>query len=178
MPMTRIADSSSAARVLFDAVLHPHHSLGPAGVRLVIGVVVVASTALSLVFLVIGAWPVVGFFGLDVLLVWWAFRANDRARRVYERVRLTDAELTVQRVAWMRPDRRWSFQPYWLRVRMDDPPRHESQVTLSSHGRMVTVGAFLTPEERLDFANALRDALRAWRRGPCAPAGPEPDPAR
>ncbi|WP_247878218.1 DUF2244 domain-containing protein [Azospirillum sp. TSO22-1] len=173
MPMTSIADPTSAARVFFDAVLHPHRSLGRTGFLILMAAVAAVSFAVSLVFFLLGAWPVVGFFGIDVLLVWWAFRASYRSARLYERVRLTEEELTVQRVAWKQPDRRWSFQPYWLRVRMDDPPEHESQVTLSSHGRTVVVGSFLTPDERLEFATALQDALRAWRRAPCAPCAPE-----
>lgn len=173
MPMTSIADSTSAARVFFDAVLHPHRSLGPQGFRILMATVAAVSFGVSLVFYLLGAWPVVGFFGIDVLLLWWAFRASYRSARLYERVRLTEEELTVQRVAWKQPDRRWSFQPYWLRVRMDDPPEHESQVTLSSHGRTLVVGSFLTPDERLEFATALQDALRAWRRSPCAPCAPE-----
>ncbi len=172
--MTSIAGSTSAVRVFFDAVLHPHRSLGRTGFLVLMGAVAFVSTAVSLVFFLLGAWPIVGFLGLDVLLLWWAFRANYRSARLYERVRLTGEELTVERVAWKQPDRRWSFQPYWLRVSMDDPPGHESQVTLSSHGRTVTVGSFLSPDERLEFANALRTALRAWRRTPCAPCAPEP----
>ena len=174
MPMTSIAEPASPARVFFDAVLHPHRSLGRTGFLVLMGAVGFISFAVSVAFFLLGAWPVVGFFGLDVLILWWAFRANYRSARLYERVRLTEEELTVQRVAWKQPDRRWSFQPYWLCVRMDDPPEHESQVTLCSHGRTVTVGAFLSPEERLEFANALQDALRAWRRAPCAPCAPEP----
>lgn len=161
--MTTAADSEAAARVFFDAVLHPHRSLGRTGFLVLMGAVALAATVVSLGFLLLGAWPVAGFCGLDVLLLFWAFRASYRSARLYERVRLTGEELTVHRVAWRQPERRWRFQPYWLRVRMDDPPEHESQVRLCSHGRSVTVGAFLTPDERLAFANALRDALRAWR---------------
>ncbi|WP_029010893.1 DUF2244 domain-containing protein [Azospirillum halopraeferens] len=156
-------------RVFFDAILHPHRSLGRTGFLVLMAAVVLVSAVVGTAFLVQGAWPVTGFFGLDVLLLWWAFRANYRSARRYERVRLTDRELTVQRVAWKQPDRTWRFQPHWLRVSMDDPPRHESQVTLSSHGRSVVVGSFLSPDERADFARALRRALDAWRRPPCRP---------
>ncbi len=158
-------------RVFFDAILHPHRSLGRRGFRVLMGVVVLANLTIAGVFAAGGAWPVVPFCGLDVLVLWLAFRANYRSARLYERIRLTDSDLTVQRVAWRKPEKRWTFQPYWLRVSMDDPPRHESQVTLSSHGQSVVVGAFLSPEERGDFARALTRALAAWRR---APGRPEP----
>lgn len=173
-PATASPAPRPGTRVLFDAILHPHRSLGRTGFLVLMGAVVLVSAAVGLFFLAQGAWPVTGFFGIDVLLLYWAFRANYRSARLYERVRLTDEDLTVRRVAWNRPERVWTFQPYWLRVSMDDPPRHESQVTLSSHGQSVVVGSFLSPDERLEFARALEGALAAWRRAPCAPCAPEP----
>ncbi|HEY0836303.1 MAG TPA: DUF2244 domain-containing protein [Azospirillum sp.] len=171
--MTNVVHSPPPRRVFFDAILHPHRSLGRTGFRVLMGAVVLVSLGVGAAFWAIGAWPVTGFFGLDVVVLYWAFRANYRSARLYERVRLTDADLTVRRVAWKKPERVWTFQPTWLRVSMDDPPRHESQVRLSSHGQSVTVGAFLSPDERLEFARALNGALAAWRRAPCdaEPAG-------
>src|SRR3546814_17814143 len=67
--------------------------------------------------------------------------------------------LVVEKVDHKGACRSWSFQPNWLRVSMDDPPRHESQVTLSSHGQAIPGGSFLPPEERLDFAQARGAAL-------------------
>lgn len=158
-----------APRVFFDAILHPHRSLGCKGFRILMGVVILANLLIAGIFVANGAWPVVPFCGLDVLILWLAFRVNYRSARLYERVRLTDTDLTVQRVAWKKPERRWTFQPYWLRVSMDDPPRHESQVTLTSHGQSVVVGSFLSPDERAEFAKALNGALTTWRRAPCPP---------
>ena len=159
----------SAPRVFFDAILHPHRSLGRKGFRILMGVVILANLVIAGIFLAHGAWPVVPFCGLDVLILWLAFGANYRSARLYERVRLTDTDLTVQRVAWKKPEKHWTFQPYWLRVSMDDPPRHESQVTLTSHGQSVVVGSFLSPDERAEFAKALNGALTTWRRNPCRP---------
>lgn len=160
-----------AHRVFFDAILHPHRSLGRGGFRVLMGVVVVLNLIVGGLCLAAGAWPVVPFCGLDVLLIWIAFKLNYRAARLYERVRLTDADLTVQRVAWKKPERRWTFQPYWLRIRVEDRPDAPQQVTLTSHGQSVQVGSFLSPDERVEFARSLEDALRLWRRPPC-PAAP------
>ncbi len=165
--------AAGAPHVFFDAVLHPNRSLGLAGFRILMLLVVLVSAVAGGLFLATGAWPVTGLFGLDALILWWAFRANYRAARIYERVRLTSSDLTVERVRHGQPGRSWSFQPYWLRVTMDDPPRHESQVTLSSHGQTVVVGSFLSPDERLEFAKALKGALDAWRANPCAAAPAE-----
>ncbi len=155
---------NAVTRIFFDAILRPHRSLTPAGLLILLGAVLFISGALSLAFCLLGAWPVAGFLGMDTVILCWAFYANNRAARLYERVWLTRDALTVQRVVWRRVDRCWRFQPYWLRVTMDDPPEHSSQVMLRSHGRTLIVGSFLTPDERLEFAAALRDALRAWRR--------------
>src|SRR3546814_6385492 len=105
------------------------------------------SVTMGGVFYFSGAWPIFGFYGLDVVILYLALRQNYRRARRYEQVRLTDGMLVVEKVDHKGACRSWSFQPYWLRVSMDDPPRHESQVTLSSHGQAITVGSFLSPEE-------------------------------
>lgn len=157
--------------VFFRAVLHPNRSLSPRGFRLLMLAAGGLCLALGMAFFLMGAWPIVGFLGLDVLLLYGAFKLSYRSGRLYETVELTDSALTVERVEPKGRARRWSFQPAWLRVRMDDPPRHNSQVTITSHGQSVTVGSFLAPEERLDFAKALNGALdRARRPGTLAGA--------
>lgn len=156
--------------MFFDTTLHPHRSLGRVGFCVLMGVVTLLNLVIAGVFLANGAWPVVPFCGLDVLLLWLAFRVNYRDARQYERIRLTQADLTVQRVHWKAPERRWTFQPYWLRISHDEGADRDRQVVLSSHGQSVGVGSFLSPEERSAFARALDDALRAWRRPPCPPA--------
>lgn len=150
-------------QVLFDAILRPHRSLSRSGFLIVMAVAATVSLSIGGYFFLKGAWPVFGFFGLDLALLYGAFRLNYRSGRLYETVRLTERALVVERVEAKGNSRTWTFQPYWLRVTMDDPPEHESQVTLSSHGRSLIVGSFLSPEERLDFAKALRDALQRLR---------------
>ena len=46
---------------------------------------------------------------------------------------------------------------------MRDSPEHDSQLTLRSHSRSLTVGSFLTAEERLEIAQTLRVALDRLR---------------
>lgn len=154
--------------VLFDAVLFPHRSLPPAGFWLLISIVAGFSFAAGMLFVMIGAWPVFGFFGLDVLLLAWCFRRSYWQARLYETVRLTERSLTVRRVDPGGKALTWTFQPYWLRVEMDDPPQHESQLTLASHGRRLAIGSFLAPEEKAEFARALRAALQSARAAPSA----------
>ncbi len=149
--------------VVFDAVLSPHRSLSPQGFLVLMAAVCAVSFTGGLFFFLAGAWPVVGFLGLDVLLIYFAFKINYRRGRAYETLQLTPKRLQVERVSPKGKVARWSFQPAWLQILMDDPPAHHSQLTLRSHGRSLVVGAFLTPDERLDLAKSLRNALSNLR---------------
>ena len=110
------------------------------------------------VFLILGAWPIFGFFGLDLLLFYWAFRVNYRNGQIYETIQLTPNRLVVR---YFQIDgtatKEWVFQPYWLQIRID---RQKNQLQLRSHGRSLTVGSFLTSPERETLAKALQEALR------------------
>lgn len=162
-------------RVFFEAVLHPHRSLSPRGFLWVMAALGVPLAVLGIVFMSIGAWPVMGFCGLEFVLLYAAFRINFRDGRACERLRLSDSALEVSRIDGRgRNGGVWHLQPNWLRVSIDEPPQHDSQLVLSTHGRNVVVGAFLTPEERLDLAQALRRAIDVWRNAPppCAAATP------
>jgi uncharacterized membrane protein len=148
---------------VFDAVLTPHRSLSPFGFFLLMSAVALVGFSMGVGFLLLGAWPVFGFCGVEIGLFYLLFRLNYRSARMFEHVRLTPALLTVERHDTRGRVSRWTFQPYWLRVSMDDPPQHDSRVILSSHGRTLAVGSFLGPEERLDFARALDAALARAR---------------
>ncbi len=156
---------AAPAALRFDAVLHPHRSLPPTGFVIFMIVLAGISFLAGLAFLYMGAWPVFGFFGLDVLLVYFAFRLNYRSGRAYQTVQLSATDLLVRDIDPRGRERSWRFEPTWLRVDLDDPPGPRSPLALCSHGGTLVIGAFLTPEEKQDFAQALRGALRDWRAG-------------
>lgn len=165
--MIELVPPSSAARpVFFRAILHPHRSLSPAGFRWLMLAITGLSLGVGTLFFLNGAWPIVGFLGLDVALVYWAFRASYRSARLYETVELDESALTVERVEAERPVRSWQFQPAWLRVSLDGPEEGAGHVLLSSHGRHLVVGGFLPPQERQDLAQDLTAALHRWRLPP------------
>ena len=145
--------------VHFDAVLHPHRSLSPRAFLIVMIVVSGISFAGGMVFLLMGAWPVFGFFGLDVLLIYVAFKFNFRDGKRYERVVLTDETLELRRVAPDGSETRSSLQPYWTRVLIDEA----GCLLLRSHGRSLELGKFLIEEEKESFRAALEAALRGQR---------------
>jgi uncharacterized membrane protein len=145
--------------VHFDAVLHPHRSLSPRAFMVVMAVLGTASFISGMIFLLQGAWPVFGFFGLDVLLVYIAFRRNFRDGRLYERVMLTDETLELLRVTPEGGETRLAFQPYWTKVLVDE----RGCLLLRSHGRSTELGRLLVDHEKESFCAALDHALRAAR---------------
>ena len=149
--------------IRFDAILHPHASLTPRGFFLLMAFIGVISFCAGVAFVIAGAWPVFGFFGVDMILVYLAFKLNFRDARRYETLQLTDTTLTVERVAPSGKRERWRFQPYWLQVEIDDNPAPGSSLTLRSHGRIIEIGSFLTVDEKVDLANALRAELNKLR---------------
>jgi uncharacterized membrane protein len=161
MPAAVNAAPASAAAPPFDAVLYPNRSLGAAGFYTLMGAIVTVSAAVGAAFMLAGAWPVSGFLGLDVLLLYLAFRWNYRQGRRAEFIRLDMSGLTVRRVDPDGRAREWRFEPYWVRVALEDRPRGDGQLVLSSHGDRLVIGAFLTVAERRELARALKAALRA-----------------
>lgn len=151
------------ASLLFDAVLRPNRSLGPRGFLILMAFVSAVSFAAGVAFMAIGAWPVFGFFGLDVLALYVAFRLSYRAGRLYETVQLDERELRVARVEPNGRSAAWSLPAYWARVAVEGEPEGPGHVLLVSSGRSVAVGAFLAPEERESLAAALGEALRKAR---------------
>lgn len=162
--MSQIAPSGAlsapALPARFDAVLYPNRSLPPFGFMILMLAVVSVSAAIGAGFALAGAWPVTGFLGLDVLLLFLAFRWNYREGRRTETIRLDRDGLLIRRTEPGGQVRSWRFEPYWVRVKMEGPPGPGSRLVLSSHGTSLVIGAFLTPSERVEVAQALQAALR------------------
>lgn len=150
--------------VLFHAYLYPHRSLDKKGFLIFMSVLLAMNALISFFFYHMGAWPVVGFMGLEILMIWLMFRASYLSAHDYETVTLTRDELIIEDHTRARPYRRWTFHPAWAQIIMDDPACHDSELTVLSHGKGVIIGSFLTPEERLDLADNLRNHLYECRK--------------
>ena len=152
---------------LFSALLTPHRSLSRTGFLVLMAFVSAVSFAAGLAFLLMGAWPVLGFFCLDVLAIYWAFRVNFRHAEATEEIRVTPSELRVRRVSHRGRVVEWVLNPLW--VRLDQKTHAEfgiEKLYLVSKGRRVSIARFLGPDEKASFAKALTAALQAARRGP------------
>ncbi len=152
---------------LFSALLTPHRSLSRTGFLVLMTFVSAVSFAAGLAFLLMGAWPVLGFFGLDVLAIYWAFRVNFRHAEATEEIRVTPSELRVRRVSHRGHVVEWVLNPLWVRLEQKaDAEFGIEKLYLVSKGRRVSVARFLGADEKASFAKALTAALQAARRGP------------
>lgn len=161
------ADFTTSDPAIFSAVVTPYRSLNRTGFLIVMAAVSTISFAAGTVFLLMGAWPVFGFFGLDVLLVYWAFRVNYRAAAAYEEVTVTSGELRVRKVSHRGQSLEWTFNPLWVRLEREHHEEFGLQgLFLVSRGQRVPVASVLSPQERESFATALAAAIGEARRGP------------
>jgi uncharacterized membrane protein len=152
---------------LFSAVLTPHRSLSPTGFLIFMLVLGGMSFVSGMVFLMHGAWPIFGFFGLDVLLVYWAFRVNYRSACAYEVVTVTASELRLRKVSHHGRVSEWTLNPLWVRLDRDEHVEYGiERLYLVSRGRRLPIAGFLGPHEKASFAKALQAALGEARRGP------------
>jgi uncharacterized membrane protein len=152
---------------LFTALLTPHRSLSRNGFLALMIFVGTVSFIAGIAFWMMGAWPVFGFFGLDVLAIYWAFRINFRRAGDTEEITVTPSELRVRRVSHRGEVVEWTLNPLW--VQLENVSHAEfgiEQLFLVSRGRRVSIGRFLGPEEKASFAKALTLALQSARRGP------------
>ncbi|HTR83134.1 MAG TPA: DUF2244 domain-containing protein [Reyranella sp.] len=148
-----------ADTVHFSTSLRPHRSLPPEGFKWLIRGVIAANLFVGLPLYFLGAWPVVGFMGIDVALLWWLFQRNYLDARRSETLTLTDRELIVNRVAPGGEREEIRLDSYWLKLE----PGEERLIAVS-RGNRVVIGRFLAPAEREKVARQLESALARMRQ--------------
>ncbi len=160
-------NASGADAQLFSARLTPHRSLTRQGFLAVMIALGGLSFVSGMVFLIMGAWPVIGFLGLDVLLVYWAFKSNFRKAAEHEEIFVSPSELRVRKVSASGAVAEWTANPLWIRLEREDHEEFGLQkLFLVSRGKRLGIASFLGPDEKHSFAEALAAALNEAKRGP------------
>ncbi len=149
-------DVTAPAR--FEAVLYSNQSLGSTGFILLMSAIVLVSGLVGAGFAMVGAWPVTGFLGVDVLLLYFAFRWHFRQSRQVDMISVDHNKLTVRRILPNSNEQSWQFDTAWVQVQLED-----RQLTLRSHGKALVIGTCLTADERRTFAQSLKSAIQVHR---------------
>lgn len=141
--------------------LYPHRSLSRRGFAILMGCIALVSFLAGLGFLMMGAWPVFGFFGLDVLLIWWALERNFRDGKARETITFNDSEVILARHKPGQPDATESFVRQWTRVELENDVERDliGRLFLVSRGIKTEVGSFLSPDDRKSLSSALNGLL-------------------
>jgi uncharacterized membrane protein len=163
MTSGRQEGETAGTRIFFERVLLPYRSLPRQHFRLLMLILGLVSLGVGISFVSIGAWPVCGFFGLDVALLYLAFQRNYRSARQREKLRLSGTDFTVEKVDVRGEQRIWRFQPFWLRVVLEVGRDHSNRLLLTSHGRSLAIGEFMPPPARHELARTLTEALLQWK---------------
>ena len=154
---------STAKPQAFRAVLTPHRSLSARGFLILMSAVGAISFIVGFGFLAMGAWPVLGFFGLDVALIYWAFRSNYRDGRVAEMIEVTPQQVLLTRVAHDGATTVLDFNTYWVRLALDERSDGRSHLDLVMRDKRVRIADFLSDSERRAFADVLNTELMMAR---------------
>jgi uncharacterized membrane protein len=149
---------------VFEALIVPHRSLTRRGVLILIGVITLSSTLIALRFWFIGAWPVIAFSGVEVLLTCLLLTINFRRARAREVISLNSEEITVVQTDHYGRRRSFSLPSAWLQIRLETVENRSSRLLLRSHGRGREVAAFLHAAEKVSLFEALQDALHGVRQ--------------
>lgn len=145
----------------FSAALRPHRSLSPRGFAVLMAAVGGVSFIFGALFLALGAWPVFGFLGLDVLILYIAFRRSFADAEVSEIVEVTGHEVVLYNARPPKPLTERRFPRAWVRVHLDEDHEREliGSLALVYAGRRTEFASFLPPEERKSLAAALKAAV-------------------
>lgn len=165
--MSERATEDEADRAVFAAEIRPHRSLGARGFLVVMGAFALLSGLISIPFYLLGAWPVVGFLGLDVVALWIAFRLSFRQARACEQVVLSYVELLVRKVSAKGLAREWRFNPLWVRIESEtDEDFGMTRLAIAARGARLDLAEPLSPHERAEFAESFGRALATAKAGP------------
>jgi uncharacterized membrane protein len=148
---------------VFEAVIVPHRSLSRRGLRILILVICGLCFCSSTVFFLLGAWPVVGFCGGEILIAVLLLRANARAQREREQVSLSASGLRIVRTDSKGRREETVLAPAWLRLSLHESPGRVPRLLLQAQGVRAEIAASLGEDEKRDLATALQQALHRWR---------------
>ncbi len=158
-------------QLFMDAVLAPNRSLPNPGFVILMLVLAGVSFLAGLVYWRMGAWPIPFFFGVDVFLVWLAFKISYRDGRRREIIRIAADRILVHRQHPNGAVRHYVLPTAWTKVRIYKAGKHDAAVALTSSGKTLVVGDFLSPPERPELGEAIARAVRLAQRSPAQETG-------
>ena len=141
----------------YDYTARRNNSLSSIGRRFVFGFILTVSLGIAVAFsLVFGAWPIMPFAGIEMVVLYLAFRYMDRHAGDYERITIRGDSVAIEVREGSRVTRH-ELNRCWAQVVCE---ADGVRLALRSHGRDVEVGRHMRDEQRADMARELKRELR------------------
>ena len=146
-----------------DIKVYPNQSLTYKGLFFLMLFITIPASYIGISFYFMGAWPVLGFMGLEIILIYIAFKILFKRSESYEHILLDRTKLKIFYNNKNKTLKEIELEPTWLQVKIEDIYKNKGVLTLSSHGKKIVLGNFLVPEERLKLAKEIRYGLNEWK---------------
>ncbi len=150
-------------KIFLNETIIPYRSLSKKAFRNLMFIVCFIFFSIGLLFWYIGAWPVFGFLGLDVFLLYWAFKINYKSGEIFESLRLIKKKLLITRSFPSGKKQTWHLDPYWAKIELHAPDRYQNQLVIRSKEKVVLIGSFLNENDKVKLNKKICDALRSYK---------------
>ena len=147
-------------KAFLDITVLPYRSLSKKGFRNLMIIVSLVFFLVGVYFWYIGAWPVFGFLGLDVLLLYYAFKINYKSGEIFETVKIIQQNLLITRNFPSGKKQTWNLEPYWTKVEISNPAKHQHNLIVKSKDKVVLLGSFLNYNDKRKLLTQIESALQ------------------
>ena len=145
---------------LYSITLKPYRSLNKIGFITMMVVLCGFSFITGIIFMKKGAWPVFGFFGLDILLVYIFFRLSYKSGKEFEVINLTKKKLIIKKYKEKKIIKTYILDANWVKIQIQNPLEHSSKLQISSKNKSIIIGSFLRLDEKIEVLQNIENALR------------------
>ena len=146
---------STADNIQDIITIWPHRSLSPRGFAVLLSALCAIAFVAGLTFFIIGAWPVIGFLGLEFGVLYFAFKYNYRAAKAYEQLLIHKKGIEIVRINPKGVKQQTNLGSLWLKAEIQKSSRRRKILGLRLHSEFHEIGAFLPPAEK----NQLKDLI-------------------
>ena len=147
-------------KIFLNLTVLPYRSLSKKGFKNLMLVVCFIFFSVGIFFWHIGAWPVFGFLGLDVFLLYYAFRINYKSGEIFETIKLIKQNLLITRNFPSGKKQTWNLEPYWTKVEILNPATHQHNLIIKSKNKVVSLGSFLNYNDKKILLRKIESALK------------------
>ena len=151
------------SKKFLDVTVLPYRSLSKKGFRTLMLIVSAIFFVIGVFFWYIGAWPVFGFLGLDVLLLYYAFKINYKSGEITESLKLIKENLQITRNFPSGTEQKWNPEPYWTKVEISNPRINQYNLIVKSKEKVVMIGSFLNYYDKKRLMKKIEDALQNYK---------------